>query len=131
MITNLRVYVAGPMFSAGGNFNFPLFDYVSEKLRKGGCEVFNPADLARKQLGPLEVIQKLDKKDLVAQARHALKEELCWICDNADVLFLLPGWQRSPGATVERALALAIGVEVREADNIIFNEFVDFAAKQA
>lgn len=130
MITNLRVYVAGPMFSAGGNFNFPLFDFVSAKLRKGGCEVFNPADLARERIGPLEVIQKLDKKALLEQARSALKEELCWICDNADILFLLPGWRSSPGATAEHALALAIGVEVREADTIL-PDLLDVAVKQA
>lgn len=119
------------MFSAGGNFNFPLFDHVAAALREGGHDVFNPADLARKTLGPLETIQKLDKKELVEQGRIALKIELAWICEHADVVLLLPGWQRSPGATAERALALAIGVDVHELDNIVpgFDMVIDLIDK--
>ena len=41
-MTGLKVYVAGPMESAGGNWNLPLFDYVIEKLRAAGCEMFSP-----------------------------------------------------------------------------------------
>ena len=119
----MRVYIAGPMTSAGGNFNFPLFDYVSKKLRKTGCEVFNPADLARETMGPLETIQKLSKVEMKAARRALLKHELVWICENADVVFLLPGWERSSGAKAERELALAIGIEVREAPDLILPDF--------
>ena len=115
----MKIYVAGPMFSAGGNFNFPLFDEVAQKLRVAGFEVFNPCDLARETIGPLEVIQKLDKKILREHGRVALKQELAWICEHADLLLLLPGWQRSPGATAEHALARALEIEIRELDVIV------------
>jgi hypothetical protein len=119
----LRVYIAGPMESAGGNYNFPLFDYVAYKLRKTGCEVFSPADYARQTLGSLETIQKMDKQALKQARKAMLKHEIIWIIDNADVIFLLPGWERSTGATAERAVALAIGIEVREAPDILLPQF--------
>jgi nucleoside 2-deoxyribosyltransferase len=109
------VYIAGPMNSVGGNFNFPLFDFVSEKLTAAGCQVFSPADHARKIIGPLEDIQKLDKKTMAEMRKTLLKEEICWIIDKADFVIMLPSWERSSGAIAERAVALAVDKPVREA----------------
>ena len=122
MTKGLKVYVAGPMESAGGNWNLPLFDYVSEKLRAAGCEVFSPADHLRQHHGSVEKILGFDKATRKAARKHGLKDEINWIMDHAQVVFLLPGWERSPGATAERAVALAIGVPVREADNVLMTE---------
>jgi hypothetical protein len=113
-----RVYIAGPMNSVGGNFNFPLFDYVAERLRELNCVVFSPADHAREFIGPLEEIQKLDKKEMAAVRKVMLKDEICWIIDNADFVLMLPGWERSTGATAERAVALAIDIPVRNAPDM-------------
>ena len=110
-----RVYIAGPMNSVGGNFNFPLFDYVAERLRELNCEVFSPADHARQTIGPLEEIQRLDKKQMAKLRKEMLKDEICWIIDNADFVLMLPGWERSTGATAERAVALAVDIRVRDA----------------
>jgi Domain of unknown function (DUF4406) len=115
----LRIYIAGPMESAGGNWNIPLFDYVAKKLRERGCEVFSPAEHIREMHGDLETVLKLDKQLRKLARREALKDEICWIIDNAQLVFLLPGWERSPGATAERAAALAVGIEVREAGTIL------------
>jgi len=114
-----HVYIAGPMNSVGGNFNFPLFDFVALRLRNCGCEVKNPADHAREVIGPLEVIQKLDKKEMKAIRRKMLKHELAWICDHADYMLMLSGWRRSTGATAENALAIALDIPVREVPNIV------------
>ena len=115
----LRVYVAGPMESAGGNWNMPLFDYVTEKLREAGCEVFSPAEHIRATHGSLDNVLKLPKGAASVARRLAMRDEILWIIDNAQMVLLLPGWERSPGATAERAVALSIGVDVREADNIM------------
>jgi Domain of unknown function (DUF4406) len=110
-----NVYIAGPMNSVGGNFNFPLFDFVSEKLTAAGCTVFSPADHAREIIGPLETIQQLSKAEMAAIRKKLLKNELCWIIDNADFVVMLPGWERSSGAKAEREVALAVEIPVREA----------------
>jgi Domain of unknown function (DUF4406) len=115
----LRIYVAGPMESAGGNWNMPLFDYVAKKLRERGCEVFSPAEHIREMHGDLETVLKLDKSLRKLARKEALKDEICWIIENAQLVLLLPGWERSPGATAERAAALAIGIEVREVGTIL------------
>jgi hypothetical protein len=115
----LRVYVAGPMESVGGNWNMPLFDYVAKKLREKGCEVFSPAEHIIENHGSLENVLKLDKVNGKLARKDAMREELLWIIDNAQLVLLLPGWDKSPGATAERAVALSIGIDVREVDGVI------------
>jgi hypothetical protein len=107
------------MNSVGGNFNFPLFDFVAMRLRDANCEVFSPADHAREVIGSLEEIQKLDKKTMAAKRKTMLKDEIIWIIDNADYVLLLPGWERSSGATAERAVALAVDIPVQQVPNTI------------
>ena len=114
-----RVYIAGPMNSVGGNFNFPLFDFVARRLRDCGCEVCNPADQARRSLGSLEEIQKLSKQVMKIARKSLIKHEINWIMDNADYVLMLPGWERSTGATAERALALALDIPVMIVPNTI------------
>ena len=115
-----KIYIAGPM-SAHGNYNFPLFDYVANKLRKTGhCEVFSPAEFAREKIGPLEIIQKMDKAELEYAIRHELfPEQIAYICQQADALLMLPGWEHSEGARIERQVALYFNRPVREADTIL------------
>jgi Domain of unknown function (DUF4406) len=113
------VYIAGPMDSVGGNFNFPLFDHIAERLRASGCFVFSPADHAREVLGPEEKIFAMDKATIRAVRKTLLKYELGWIIDNADFVLMLPGWESSRGATAERTVALAVDIPVRECPNTV------------
>jgi len=110
----VHVYIAGPMSSVGGNFNFPLFDRVADLLRLQGAYVFNPADHARKNLGTLEQIMKLDKRELRHARKALMLDEMIWIHNYAQGVVLLPGWERSPGAKAEREWALALGIPIRE-----------------
>lgn len=121
-----KIYIAGPM-AIHGNYNFPLFDYVAEKLRKTGhCEVFSPADHAREKLGPLEKIQKMDKAELDYAIRAELfPEQIYWICRHADGLIMLPGWEHSDGCKIERAVADYFRKPVREADTILLMDEQD------
>ena len=114
-ILQMKIYICGPMESAGGNWNFPLFDYAARRLRDLDCKVFSPADHIRQSHGSLENVLKLDKAAGRQARRNAIKDEILWICEQANGVLLLPGWERSSGATAERAVALAIGVPVCEA----------------
>jgi nucleoside 2-deoxyribosyltransferase len=127
----MQIYIAGPMNSVGGNFNFPLFDHCAARLRAAGCEVFTPADHARKVIGTLEEIKKLDKKTMASLRKVMLKDELVWICENADLLLMLPGSHRSRGATAEQAVALALDIPVRDMPNIVLypDKNVDISEK--
>jgi hypothetical protein len=109
-----RVYLAGPIESAGGNMNEPLFDYAAKKLRAKGCEVLNPWDLMRELIGPLSKILAMSKEERKAVRRGLLAKELVWIINNATVVALLPDWQKSPGATAEHATAVALGIPIFE-----------------
>jgi hypothetical protein len=111
------------MESVGGNFNFPLFDHVAKLMRSAGIYVFNPADYARNTLGPLEKIQKMDRQDLKIARRQLIADEINWIMCEADAVLMLAGWKQSLGARAEFAIAQALDIEVREAPNIVLNDF--------
>jgi Domain of unknown function (DUF4406) len=115
----LRVYIAGPMESVGGNWNMPLFDYVADRLRTMGCEVFSPAEHIREMHGNLETVLKMDKAMARLARKEALKDEIAWIIDFAQVVAMLDGWEQSSGAVAERAVALAVGIKVRELGTIL------------
>ncbi len=101
----MKIYLAGPMRGIPQS-NFPAFDVAAERLRADGHEVFNPADHDR-SLG-------LDGDSTVTTGirRELFRADTDWICREADAVALLPGWEKSLGATAERALALAVGLEV-------------------
>lgn len=115
--TIMKIYVAGPMRGIP-EFNFPAFFAAAEKLRAEGHEVFNPAE--RDNLRHGTDISKGNTSGDEAQAakthgfslREALKDDTSWICDNADGIAVLPGWENSKGAVAERALGVALGLEI-------------------
>jgi Domain of unknown function (DUF4406) len=115
-VNQTKAYLAGPMESVGGNWNLPLFDYVSKKLREKGIEVFSPAELNRDDA---RIGKSISKEELQKLRKQSLKIELNWIIEHADWVLLLPGWERSPGAKAEVATATAIGLRTYELPNII------------
>ena len=111
----MKIYLAGPMRGIP-KFNFPAFYEAAEFLKQQGHEVFNPASSDCMEHGP-EVCESPtgnleDIKHTGFSLRHALKKDLSWICDHAEAVALLPDWERSLGATAERALAVALGLDV-------------------
>jgi len=100
-------------------FNFPVFHAAAAQLRAEGYEVFSPAERDIERHGGVDISENnLLGDETLAAAEHgfdlrvALAEDLAWICEHADAVALLPGWQASKGATAERAVALALGLEV-------------------
>ena len=90
---NIQAYIAGPMRGMP-EANFPAFNQVASSLRRLGWEVFNPCD---------------DEVPNDPDIRKLLIKDTAWICEFANAIVLLPGWESSRGARMEVALAYAIG----------------------
>jgi hypothetical protein len=105
----MRVYVAGAMRGIP-EFNFPAFDAAAAKLRGIGFEVVNPAELDRAQ-------GFNEKTDTPTKAfiRKAIARDLAAITE-CDAIAMLPGWQNSSGAKLEKQLADFLGLEVLDAN---------------
>jgi len=87
---NPPVYLAGPM-SGYPDFNRPAFAASAERLRAMGFFVLNPGTL-----------------NPDCDYRQALSVDLMWILAHAEIVAFQEGWQASPGALAEHALAEAL-----------------------
>lgn len=106
------IYLAGPM-SGYPDFNFPAFYAAEDKLVAEGWEVFNPADKEQERTH-----KKLNPESFASGTPGQLVESgfdfrTCYIWDvtkvcEADAIYMLPGWQYSPGACGEHAVAVAM-----------------------
>ena len=113
----MKIYLAGPMRGLK-SYNHPAFDRAAAILRAEGHEVFSPAEHDR------ELFPDYDWASLTGDMavdgltggnmRKVIRDDLAWIAQYADALALLPGWERSRGVKVERALADFLGLYVRE-----------------
>ena len=111
----MKIYLAGPMRGIP-EFNFPAFFAAAAALRAEGHVVFNPAE--RDQNAHGEACWKGNMtgdlnvgttKTSGFNLREALRDDTHYICMEADAIALLPGWEKSSGATAERALGVALG----------------------
>ncbi len=93
----MRIYIAGPM-SGRPEFNYPAFFRAAEALAAVGHEPINPARNEGRE----------DCKTWLDYMRAALRD----IAD-ADAVALLPGWDESRGATIERNLAVSLDLPIR------------------
>lgn len=91
------IYVSGPM-TGHPDLNRGMFDLAAETLRRQGHTVITPFD---KELDGLEYAD-------------ALLADLHVIQNRAEILVLLPGWDKSLGAMVEATFANALKIEVWE-----------------
>src|SRR5690349_15477670 len=125
-----HIYISGPMRGKRG-FNFPAFFEAEEYVRTRfpDADICNPAreDIVRFRLqkalatdpsGLTAGCYLQDHPDLFTSEslRTALGHDLEYICRHADLLVMLPGWQKSKGALAEVAAAQALGVAVVEFD---------------
>lgn len=111
----MKIYLAGPMRGIP-EFNFPAFHFAAAKLRAEGHDVFSPAEKDNERhgtdiskgnsLGCEEYASKQHGFNL----REALLMDLTYICDQADAIALLPGWEKSSGANSEHSTAVALGL---------------------
>lgn len=89
----MRVYLAGPM-TGRPEFNYPAFRAAALKWRAEGHDVLDPSQKfgGRTDL-PYEVYIKGSILDVLV----------------SDAIALLPGWEDSKGASLENAIATALG----------------------
>lgn len=109
----MKVYLAGPMRGIP-QFNFPAFDAAAAKLRIAGHEVFNPAEHDRAAHGDIASENKTGDEREAAEKhgfslREALAADMAFICLHAEAIAMLPGWNKSKGATAELATAKCLG----------------------
>jgi hypothetical protein len=112
----VKVYLAGPMRGIP-EFNFPAFHRAAAELRTLGHAVFNPAERDNEKHGT--DISRGNASGDESQAarehgfslREALGADLAYICEHADAIALLPGWERSKGVAAELATARALGLK--------------------
>ncbi|QNB13454.1 DUF4406 domain-containing protein [Paraburkholderia tropica] len=98
----MKLYIAGPM-TGYAELNFPAFHAEAARLRALGFEIVNPAEInADPTAGWLECM-RADVKQLV----------------DCDGVALLPGWEQSRGATIERNLARDLGLRVIRAVHLV------------
>lgn len=95
------IYLSGPMAGLPQS-NYPLFHTVTAALRGAGHTVYNPAEFPHD--GPHETFP----------LRKAFAAYSKFICESADAIVLLPGWENSRGAKAELALANCCGINVIE-----------------
>lgn len=115
------VYVAGPMRGYPG-FNFAAFEKAQALVEAQfpGAKIFNPAlaDIERHGLEDLALTEGWEAAGkhlmslVVFNLRAALAEDTEFICNEADHLVLLPGWEESSGARAEKALSEALNHSV-------------------
>jgi hypothetical protein len=105
------IYIAGPM-TGYPNLNHELFNDTAEAFEDGGWEVFNPAEADLAEYGSVEETEKAMTEDNQAVMRNLLSTDLAWICERANAIAMLPGWERSLGARAEHATAVALGIEI-------------------
>ena len=104
-----KIYIAGPM-SGIPEFNFPAFFAAQALLEADGWHVFNPAQKDQEAtLDPVAVISG-DAKAAIAKG-FDFREAFTWDLNRViegDAIYMLKGWQFSPGATAEHATAIAM-----------------------
>ncbi len=130
----MNIYLAGPM-SGIPHFNFPKFMKAAKYLRTvygGGSGmaqdnlVFNPAERDIETYGDNKEIFNATGDIEKATGggfslSEAMKADLVWICDEAEAIALLPGWEHSSGARTEWSLANCLRLKV------IYLEETDYA----
>ena len=104
-----KIYIAGPM-SGKPDFNFPAFNDAQKMLEDCGWIVFNPA--RKDEESQIDPVAMLTGDHLLAvksgfNFREALTWDLARVVE-ADAIYMLHGWEQSPGARAEHAVAIAM-----------------------
>jgi hypothetical protein len=100
-----QIYIAGPMTGYPG-LNFPAFHAEATRLRGLGYSVVSPAEIVTDQSVDWIECMLADIPQLIQ-------------CDG---LVLLPGWEGSKGARIERCIAQSLGKLVLESAATVYAE---------
>jgi len=96
---------------------------AAQLVREGHC-IFNPAARYRAQRRrrippqPNRNIEQAEKRSWF-DLRKALAHDSLWLCQHAEAIAMLPGWENSAGATAERAVRLRLGLVVIDMEDML------------
>jgi hypothetical protein len=92
----MKAYISGPI-TGMPDYNFIAFNRAETKLKNQGYEVFNPVKIDNGSTDrPWEFYMRLCLKEL----------------PDCNVLFVLPGWEKSKGASFEVQIAKALKIPI-------------------
>jgi len=113
-MTKRKIYIAGPM-SGIIDHNKPEFMKAASIWEARQFEVFNPIT------SPMSRLVQEGKLSGQEAYRQCMRLDCEWICTEADAIYMLRGWQRSPGATAEHSLAVCLGLDIFYEDGSVAN----------
>lgn len=99
-MTRRKIYLSGPITGMPDK-NHPLFMSVAGLLRSQGHEVYNPREFTW-------------PAGTAFPKRKAFAAYCAYICEQADMIVMLPGWRQSLGATTEHGLAKNCKLDIVE-----------------
>jgi hypothetical protein len=102
-LTPTCLYIAGPMRGHPG-MNHAAFHAAEERLTALGYEVINPARIEDEYSG----------KDWAG----CLRRDLALIVTRCCTMAVLPGWQKSKGASLEVHVARELGIQLIDAETL-------------
>ena len=105
----MTIYIAGKMTGLP-NYNFDRFNAKETELTKKGWRVLNPAKIG--VLPDYEMYWPINSAML----------------DGADAVYMLDGWEDSPGARKELFYAIKIGLPVMFETSAIIGRFLGYMA---
>lgn len=91
------------------DYNYPAFNAKAAELRALGEEVINPAENDA-EIGPNQPWEVYLRRDIIALA------------ERCDKIVLLPGWQNSKGASLERLVGAKLGMAIVYPDGTVIKE---------
>lgn len=97
-----RIYISGPM-SGLPRLNWPLFNRTAVRLRNLRWEVVNPVAINNDP--------EADWLDCIAADVVAMR--------SCTAICMLPGWEASFGARIERLVAERMGLEIFDLSDLI------------
>lgn len=109
------LYMAGPMAKIA-EWNFPAFLDVDTALIGIGYKTINPAKLDLLDGFSPWGMSGYEVRPEGMSRRQVLKKDFIAICDSADGIAVLPGWEKSSGARAEVAVGEAIGITAKPWD---------------
>lgn len=107
----MHVYLAGPM-SGIEKFNYPAFDSAASVLRDLGYEVTNPVELDHETGVSGVISHSYGIIDDTGWAQCLSRDLSAMLASDVDGVVVLPGWERSKGASLEVHVARALGKQI-------------------
>ncbi len=106
------IYIAGPM-NGHPDWNYDSFHQAEKEILQQGYRVVNPARLC-----PIDGLEKDQSKGQNGRFSTAMRTCLK-VMLNCSAVALLPGWEKSRGATLERYIADHLYIPVYMIDNLL------------